>query len=62
MLLCSARSWWRVAGRGLLGETPVDAPIQWSPQAVAALVLACFCALLANSAVRFPWPSGYAVC
>ena len=41
-------------GRGLLGETPVDAPIQWSPQAVAALVLACFCALLANSAVRRP--------
>ena len=53
-LFCSARSWWRVAGRGLLGETPVDAPIQWSPQAVAALVLACFCALLANSAVRRP--------
>ena len=53
-LLRSACSWWRTAGWGLLGETPVDAPIQWSPQAVAALVLACFCALLANSAVRRP--------
>ncbi|KAK9832849.1 hypothetical protein WJX81_007097 [Elliptochloris bilobata] len=43
-------SWWRVAQRRLLGVTPVDAPIQWTPETVVALVLACFCALLANSA------------